>query len=123
MLLSTQSKSDIKNAITKRTFSYELRVASAAEAVKSLRFAPMNSANYKTVRFALDCLPRYGSRIDKSCLRSSESRRFPVYDRYYRTVLDLRISGQKVETMSAMFTPKRHLYRLRGRAKRFSGSD
>ena len=67
MRRSTQSKSDIKNAIIKRNFSYEPRVASVAEAVKSLRFAPMNSANYKTVRSALDCLPRYGLRVDKSC--------------------------------------------------------
>ena len=78
MLLSTQSKSDIKNAIIRRNYSYEPRVASAAEAVKSLRFAPMNSANYKTVRFALDCLPRYGSRVDKSCLRSSENQHFVI---------------------------------------------
>jgi hypothetical protein len=41
--------------------------AFAADAVKDLRFAPMNSANYKTVRSALDCLPRCGLRIDKSC--------------------------------------------------------
>ena len=35
-------------------------VAFAVEAVKGLRCAPINSANYKTVRCALDCLPRYG---------------------------------------------------------------
>ncbi len=35
-------------------------VAFAVEAVKGLRYAPMNSANYKTVRCALDCLPRFG---------------------------------------------------------------
>jgi len=35
-------------------------VASAAEAVKGLRGAAMNFANYKTVRSALDCLPRCG---------------------------------------------------------------
>ncbi len=35
-------------------------VAFAAEAVKGLRYAPINSANYKIVRCALDCLPRYG---------------------------------------------------------------
>lgn len=40
-----------------------LQVAFAAEAVKGLRYAPMNSANYKTVRFALDCLPRCGSLV------------------------------------------------------------
>ena len=39
------------------------QVAFAAEAVKGLRYAPMNSANHKTVRFALDCLPRCGSRV------------------------------------------------------------
>jgi hypothetical protein len=78
MRRSTQSKSDIKNAIIKKNFSYVPRVASAAEAVQGLRFAPMNSANYKTVRFALDCLPRYGLRVDKSCLRSSESQRFAI---------------------------------------------
>ena len=104
MRRSTQSKSDIKNATIRRNFSYEPRVACAAEAVKSLRFAPMNFANYKTVRFALDCLPRYGSRVDKSCLRSSEAGALGSYDRYYRTVWTLRISVQKVETMSAMFT-------------------
>jgi len=41
--------------------------ASAAEAVKGLRCATMNSANYKTVRSALDCLPRCGLRVNKSC--------------------------------------------------------
>ena len=46
-------------------------VAFAAEAVKGLRspsLAPINSANYKTVRCALDCLPRYGWKVYKgSC--------------------------------------------------------
>jgi hypothetical protein len=36
------------------------QVAFAAAAVKGLRYASINSANFKTVRFALDCLPRYG---------------------------------------------------------------
>jgi len=35
-------------------------VAFAVEAVKGLRYASINSANDKEVRFALDCLPRYG---------------------------------------------------------------
>jgi hypothetical protein len=64
----------------------------------------MNSANYKTVRFALDFLPRYGLRVDKSCLRNSEPAALRSYDRYYRTVWTIRILVQKVETMSAMFT-------------------
>ncbi len=49
------------------------RVASAAEAVKGLRspsLAPMNAANYKTVRAALDCLPRYGWKVHKGSCRS-----------------------------------------------------
>ena len=48
-------------------------VAFAAEAVKGLRsqsLAPMNSANYKTVRFALDCLPRCGWKVYKGSCRS-----------------------------------------------------
>lgn len=48
-------------------------VACAAEAVKGLRspsLAPMNSANYKTVRVALDCLPRYGWKVYKGSYRS-----------------------------------------------------
>ena len=48
-------------------------VACAAEAVKGLRspsLAPMNSANYKTVRVALDCLPRCGWKIYKGSCRS-----------------------------------------------------
>ena len=48
-------------------------VASAAEAVKGLRspsLAPMNAANYKTVRVALDCLPRYGWKVHKGSCRS-----------------------------------------------------
>jgi hypothetical protein len=39
------NKSDIKNANIRRNFSYEPRVASAAETVQGLRFAAMNSAN------------------------------------------------------------------------------
>jgi hypothetical protein len=49
------------------------RVACAAEAVKGLRspsLAAMNSANYKTVRVALDCLPRYGWKVYKGSCRS-----------------------------------------------------
>lgn len=46
-------------------------IACAAEAVKGLRspsLAPMNAANYKTVRAALDCLPRSGWKVYKgSC--------------------------------------------------------
>jgi len=46
-------------------------IACAAEAVKGLRspsLAPMNSANYKTVCVALDCLPRSGWKVYKgSC--------------------------------------------------------
>src|SRR5438309_1137494 len=46
-------------------------IACAAEAVKGLRsqsLAPLNSANDKTVRFALDCLPRSGWKVYKgSC--------------------------------------------------------
>jgi len=48
-------------------------VAYAAEAVKGLRspsLAPLNSANYKTVRCALDCLPRYGWKVYKGSCRS-----------------------------------------------------
>src|SRR6266851_1611887 len=48
-------------------------VASAAEAVKGLRspsLAPMNAANNKTVRVALDCLPRYGWKVHKGSCRS-----------------------------------------------------
>ncbi len=57
-------------------------VACAAEAVKGLRspsLAPMNSANYKTVRFALDCLPRYGWKVYKGSCRSP----FENGTRYY----------------------------------------
>src|SRR5260370_23019901 len=46
-------------------------VACAAEAVKGLRsqsLAPVNSENDKTVRVALDCLPRSGWKVYKgSC--------------------------------------------------------
>ena len=48
-------------------------VAFAAEAVKGLRspsLAAMNSANYKTVRVAHDCLPRYGWKVYKGSYRS-----------------------------------------------------
>ncbi len=48
-------------------------VACAAEAVKGLRspsLASMNSANYKTVRAALDCLPRFGWKVYKGSCRS-----------------------------------------------------
>ena len=57
---------------TKRGVSWH-GVAFAAEAVKGLRsqsLAPMNSANYKTVRLALDCLPRYGWKVYKGSYRS-----------------------------------------------------
>ena len=67
MQFSTQRTSTIKNATIGRNFNYEPHVASAAEAVNGLRCAPMNSANYKTVRSALDCLPRCGLRVNKSC--------------------------------------------------------
>jgi len=67
MPLSTQRMSTIKNATIGRSFNYELHVAFAAAAVNGLRYAPMNSANYRTVRFAVDCLPRCGLRVDKSC--------------------------------------------------------
>jgi hypothetical protein len=49
------------------------RVACAAETVKGLRspsLAPMNAASYKTVRVALDCLPRYGWKVHKGSCRS-----------------------------------------------------
>ena len=36
------------------------QLGATPEAVNGLRCAPMNSANYKTVRFAVDCLPRCG---------------------------------------------------------------
>ena len=48
-------------------------VACAAEAVKGLRsqsLAPLNSANDKTVRVALDCLPRSGWKVYKGSCRS-----------------------------------------------------
>jgi hypothetical protein len=48
-------------------------VACAAEAVKDLRspsLAAMNDANYKTVRVALDCLPRCGWKVYKGSCRS-----------------------------------------------------
>ena len=55
-------------------FDSEPLVASAAEAVKGLRFAPMNSANYKTVRSALDCLPRYGFKSQQELLTQLRKR-------------------------------------------------
>ena len=56
MPFMTQSKSDTESATIRVTFDSEPSVASGAEAVKGLRCAPMNSANYQTVRSALDCL-------------------------------------------------------------------
>jgi len=50
------------------------QVAFAAEAVKGLRCAPMNSANYKAVRFALDCLPRCGSRVYRAAYAAQKPR-------------------------------------------------
>jgi len=46
-----------RNQISSETAWY---IASAAAAVTGLRCAPMNFANQTTVRFTLDCLPRYG---------------------------------------------------------------
>jgi hypothetical protein len=51
-----------------------LQVAFAAEAVKGLRYAPMNSANYKTVRFALDYLPRCGSLVYRAAYAAQKPR-------------------------------------------------
>src|SRR6266404_3398762 len=51
-----------------------LQVAFASEAVKGLRYAPMNSANNKTVRFALDCLPRCGSLVYRAAYAAQEPR-------------------------------------------------
>jgi PASTA domain-containing protein len=48
---------------------------------KGLRCAPMNSANYKTVRSSLDCLPRCGLRVNKKCERSSETNAFKLEPR------------------------------------------
>ena len=42
-----------------------LAVAYAAAAVKDLRCASMNYANYKPVRFALDCLFAAAENVDK----------------------------------------------------------
>jgi len=50
------------------------QVAFAAEAVKGLRYAPMNSANNKTVRFALDCLPRCGSLVYRAAYAAQKPR-------------------------------------------------
>lgn len=55
-----------QDATIGRTFNYEPHVTSAAETVNGLRYAPMNSAYHKTVRFVVDCLPRCGFRVDKS---------------------------------------------------------
>ena len=54
---------------------FPLQVAFAAEAVKGLRCAPMNSANYKTVRFALDCLPRFGWEGKQDLLNAAQKLR------------------------------------------------
>jgi hypothetical protein len=47
--------------------NFYTEIAFAAAAVKGLRYAPINSANFKAVRFALDCLPRYGWEVYRSC--------------------------------------------------------
>jgi hypothetical protein len=61
---------------------FHTEVAFAAAAVKGLRFAAINCANLKTVRFALDCLPRYGSEVYKSCLTQLRNLRFIIPRRH-----------------------------------------
>jgi hypothetical protein len=59
MWLSVLRKSDIKNVTISKNFNSAPHSLHCG-GLQGVRFAPMNSANYKTVRFAIDCLPRYG---------------------------------------------------------------
>ena len=75
--------------------------ASAAEAVKGLRCAPMNSANYKTVRSALDCLPRCGLRSRHELLTQLRNESFLLLIGSRRTTLNEAKLIVEIETVSA----------------------